>query len=187
MMAQMARDRNFFIGLPSLRAVARDSGLRAVVRDSPFHEYLPFLTVFGHSAEPDAVNEQVKRGDSEGKFPPGLNVRMSICALVPLWTLALPGTCSQKFKNFPLPTPSEKSKNFYGPPHALSTPCYPFPRLHTPSTRPAGTGLDGPHGGPGGSWLRHNGPEGRDGGSRGLTGGSGGVEGCRGCGKGFPM
>lgn len=38
-----------------------------------------------------------------------------------------------------LPTPSSP----------LPTPFQPFPRLHTPSTRPAGTGLDGLHGVPG--------------------------------------
>ena len=173
--------------MPALRAVARDSGLRAVARDSPFHEYLPFLTVFGHSAEPDAVNEQVKRGDWEGKFPPGLNVRMSICAPVPLWTLALPGTCSQKIKNFPLPTPSEKFKNFLRPSPRPFHPLLPLPTTSYAFHPPGRNGSGRPSRGPGGSWLRHNGPEGRDGGSRGLTGGSGGVEGCRGGGKGFPM
>lgn len=136
----------------ALRTVARDSGLRAVVRDSPFHEYLPFLTVFGHSAEPGAVNEQVKRGDSEGKFPRGLNVRVSICAPLPLWTLALPGTCSQKVKNFPSPPLLKNQKNFT----ALATP---FPPLSNPShlfiRRPparqervwtASTGVPGDHG-----------------------------------------
>ena len=110
-----------------------------------------------------------------------------MCTSAPLDTCPS-GHLVPKIQKFPLPTPSRKIKKFYGPSHALPTPFQPFPRLHTLSTRPAGTGLDGLHGGSGCSWLRHNGSGGRDGGSRGLTGRVGRCEGvsrvCGGCDEG---
>lgn len=84
--------------------------------------------------------------------------------------------------HLPFRAPGSKNQKF-SPPHtlpknqkiftALDTPSHLFPTLPTPSYAvhpPGRNGSGRPPRGSGGSWLRHNGSEGRDGGSRGLTG-----------------